>query len=75
MKPATYYNFSDMNGNTIELRGDLTMEDLVRMGYTEIRLVPPDKPLEPHQWRCDSLPNVQELAPPLRGSAVTEIKS
>jgi hypothetical protein len=49
----TYYTFKNREGQTIQLRGDLTMEDLVRMGYQEIRLVDPDKPLKPHEWRAE----------------------
>jgi hypothetical protein len=41
----------------MQLRGDLTMEDLIRMGYTDIRLVQPETPLKPHEWRADSLHN------------------
>ena len=48
----SYHTFINAEGKTIQLRGDLTMEDLIRMGWTEIRLVQPDKPLAPHEWRC-----------------------
>lgn len=34
-----------------------TQEDLVRMGYGDIRLVHPETPLKPHEWRCDPPPN------------------
>lgn len=53
----TYYTFRNRDGQTIQLRGDLTMEDMVRMGWTDIRLVKPDAPLPPHVWRADSLHN------------------
>jgi hypothetical protein len=45
----SYYTFRNRDGQTIQLRGDLTMEDLIRMGYTDIRLVKPEKPLAPHE--------------------------
>ena len=51
----SYYTFRNKDGQTIQLRGDLTMEDLVRMGYTDIRLVQPEKPLAPHEWRADPI--------------------
>lgn len=54
--PPSYYTFRNREGQTIQLRGDLTMEDLVRMGYTDIRLVAPEKPLAPHEWRADPIP-------------------
>ena len=49
----SYYTFRNRDGQTFQLRGDLTMEDLVRMGYGDIRLVQPETPLKPHEWRCD----------------------
>jgi len=51
----SYYTFHNRDGQTIQLRGDLTMEDLIRMGYTDIRLVQPEKPLAPHEWRADPI--------------------
>lgn len=53
----SYYTFRNREGQTFQLRGDLTMEDLVRMGYSDIRLVQPETPLKPHEWRCDPPPN------------------
>jgi hypothetical protein len=53
----SYYTFRNLDGQTFQLRGDLTMEDLIRMGWTDIRLVNPETPLNPHEWRADSLPN------------------
>ena len=53
----THYTFRNSEGQTIQLRGDLTMEDLVRMGYTDIRLVMPETPIKPHEWRAESLLN------------------
>jgi hypothetical protein len=52
----SYYTFRNRDGQTIQLRGDLTMEDLVRMGYNDIRLAKPETPLKPNEWRTDSLP-------------------
>ena len=52
----SYYTFRNKDGQTIQLRGDLTMEDLVRMGYRDIRLVQPETPLKPHEWRADPSP-------------------
>jgi len=49
-----YYTFRNRDGQTIQLRGDLTMEDLVRMGYSDIRLAKPETPLKPHEWRADT---------------------
>jgi hypothetical protein len=51
----SYYTFRNRDGQTVQLRGDLTMEDLIRMGYTDIRLVQPEKPLAPHEWRADPI--------------------
>lgn len=51
----SYFTFRNKDGQTIQLRGDLTMEDLIRMGYTDIRLVQPEKPLAPHEWRADPI--------------------
>jgi hypothetical protein len=53
----SYYTFRNRDEQTFQLRGDLTMEDLVRMGYGDIRLVHPETPLKPHEWRCDPPPN------------------
>jgi hypothetical protein len=53
----SYYTFRNRDGQTFQLRGDLTMEDLVRMGYGDIRLVQPETPLKPREWRCDQPPN------------------
>ena len=53
----THYTLRNKDGQTIQLRGDLTMEDLVRMGYTDIRLAKPATPLKPHEWRADPLHN------------------
>ena len=50
----SYYTFRTRDGQTIQLRGDLTMEDLVRMGFTDIRLAKPETPLKPHEWRADT---------------------
>jgi hypothetical protein len=50
----SYYTFRNRDGQTFQLRGDLTMEDLVRMGYGDIRLVQPETPLKPHEWRADT---------------------
>jgi hypothetical protein len=52
---TSYYTFRNREGQTIQLRGDLTMEDLVRMGYTDIRLVQPERTLAPHEWRADPI--------------------
>lgn len=51
----SYYTFRNKDGQTIQLRGDLTMEDLVRMGYTDIRLAKPETPIKPNEWRADSI--------------------
>jgi len=51
----SYYTFRNRDEQTFQLRGDLTMEDLVRMGYGDIRLVHPEKPLAPHEWRADPI--------------------
>jgi hypothetical protein len=56
MSKPTHYTFTNREGETIQLRGDLTMEDLIRMGYTDIRLVQPEIPLKPHEWRCNAKP-------------------
>ena len=36
------------------------MEDLIRMGYTDIRLVMPETPMKPHEWRADPLHNASD---------------
>lgn len=36
----SYYTFRNRDGQAIQLRGDLTMEDLVRMGYSDLQLFP-----------------------------------
>lgn len=51
----SYFTFRNKDGQTIQLRGDLTMEDLIRMRYTDIRLTKPEKPLAPHEWRADPI--------------------
>ena len=53
----SYYTFRNREGQTFQLRGDLTMEDLLRMGYTDIRLVMPEAPIKPYEWRADPLHN------------------
>lgn len=55
------YTFRNRDGQTIQLRGDLTMEDLVRMGYTDIKLAKPETPLKPHEWRADTKAENDEL--------------
>lgn len=56
----SHYTFRNREGQTMQLRGDLTMEDLVRMGYGAIRLVQPEKPIAPHEWRADPIPPLCE---------------
>jgi hypothetical protein len=51
MKKPTYYVFTNKDGQSMHLRGDLTMEDLIRMGYRDIRLVLPETPIGPCEWR------------------------
>ncbi len=48
-----YYTFRNREGQSIHLRGDMTIEDLIRAGYTDINLVNPERPIAPHEWRCD----------------------
>jgi hypothetical protein len=48
-----YYTFTNSRGEKVQLRGDLTMEDLIRMGWTDFGLVKPDAPLPPHVYRHD----------------------
>ena len=47
-----HHTFTDKHGSTMQLRGDLTIEDLVRMGFNDIHLVHPDTPLKENEWRC-----------------------
>lgn len=49
----SYYTFRNREGQTFQLRGEVTLEDLLRMGCGDIRLVKPETPLKPHHWRCD----------------------
>ena len=65
----SYYTFRNMDGQTIQLRGDLTVEDLVRIGYRDIRLVHPETPLKPHEWRADSISENADV--PARGESAT----
>ena len=53
MKPPTYYTLRNKDGAEIQLRGDLTIEDMVRMGWTDFRLVEPNAPLKENEWRAD----------------------
>ena len=62
----SYYTFRNKDGQTIQLRGDLTMEDLVRMGYRDIRLVQPETPLKPHEWWADPVSPENDLVKPRR---------
>jgi hypothetical protein len=52
-KRIRYYTFKNKDGESIELRGDLSIEDLLRMGWTDFRIVPPGQPLKEGQWVCD----------------------
>lgn len=47
-----YYTFNNREGQKVELRGDLTIEDMVRMGWSDFRIVRPDTPIGENQWRC-----------------------
>jgi hypothetical protein len=48
----THHTFTDKHGNIMQLRGDLTIEDLVRMGVSDIRLAEPGTPLKENEWVC-----------------------
>lgn len=48
-----YYQFKNRDGKIMELRGDLTIEDLIRMGFDDFKLVSPEKPLAPNEWRAE----------------------
>lgn len=50
---SSYFTFRNREGQTIQLRGNMTMEDLVRGGWTDIRLVRPETPIGEHDWRCE----------------------
>lgn len=50
---ATYHTFKNNEGDEIQLRGDLTIEDLTRMGWSDFRLVKPDEPMKGGDWRCE----------------------
>jgi hypothetical protein len=63
----SYYTFRNKDGQTIQLRGDLTMEELVRMGYDDIRLVQPETPLRPNEWRVDPISENSQAQPPQVG--------
>lgn len=47
------YTFRNRDGQAMRLRGDLTLEDLVRMGFSNFRLVNPSDPIPPGAWRSD----------------------
>jgi hypothetical protein len=51
-----YYTFTNNQGNKVELRGDLTIEDLIRMGWTDFGLVNPETPLPDHVYRQTNEP-------------------
>lgn len=55
-KTPAYYTFRNREGQTVQLRGDLTMEDMIRMGYTDFGFAEPETPIKPNEWRCDSSP-------------------
>ena len=42
------------------------MEDLIRMGYTDIRLVQPEKPIAPHEWRANPISPENAYSPDAR---------
>lgn len=54
MKKPTYYTLRNKDGAEIQLRGDLTIEDMLRMGWTDFRLVDPNTPLKENEWRADT---------------------
>lgn len=62
--PVCHYTFRDRYDRKMELRGDLTMDDLIRVGYQDIGLVEPEKPLGLHEWRCEGKKNDQAQARP-----------
>ena len=49
---TNYIKFEDRHGNTVELRGDLTLEDLRRMGWESVSLVAPEKGIPEGVWRA-----------------------
>ena len=51
------------------------MEDLIRMGYTDIRLAQPEKPLAPHEWRADPLHNARAMTPAPETTMKKKLKS
>ena len=40
------YDFINRKGETITVKGSATIEDLLKVGVTDIRLVPPGTPLK-----------------------------
>lgn len=49
------YAFRNAEGKTIELPGHATIEDVVKMGVTRVRLKKEEEPIEPGEWReCGS---------------------
>jgi hypothetical protein len=45
------YPFRNKNGEVIHLRGDLTMEELIKMGFQDFGFAKPDDPILNNEWR------------------------
>jgi len=50
------YTFRNREGQTIQVKGSATIEDLVRAGVKRIGLAKPDDPMESDKWRCKDKP-------------------
>ena len=53
-KKTTYYSFKNKDNKKIQLRGDLTIGDLLRMGFSNIGLVAKNAPYKKGEFRSVS---------------------
>ena len=51
----SHYTFHNQYGQTFQLRSDLTVDDLAKMGYRDIRLVTTESPLKSFEWRLNPM--------------------
>lgn len=50
-KSKSTYVFRNKEGVELDIPGNATIEDLVKMGFRRIRLRKPEEPLEENEWR------------------------
>lgn len=54
MSDTKTYEFVNMHGQKIHLPRDMTMEQMLVIGYTDFRFFKPDAELAPGEWRCEN---------------------